>query len=268
MSTNKKGDSMNKTKPTIIVIFFCLISGFIYAGGSTEKSPVALKSNATGKRLTINLEQGEHFLHEMKILPLITIKSPPQIAIWLEDSKGNYVETLFVTRKTATQKWSKAPKDKTLKEKIRRQESLPLWAHTRGVQYADGLYLPTRENPLPDSITSASPKGSFVLNTKMAEDLKQFRVLVEINASLDFNEYFPKDACVEDDNYSGGEWGSGQPALIYSAEIDLHRTGQSYELQLIGHSSPDGSNGNIYHDLAKLTTAKDLVRKITVTTGE
>ena len=259
---------MNKTKLTIIVIFFCQVSGFLYAGGSTEKSTITLKSNTVGKRLTINLEQGEHYIHKMKILPLITIKSPPQIAILLEDSKGNYVETLFVTRRTATQKWRKAPKDKTPKDKIRRQESLPYWAHTRCVQYADGLYLPTREEPLPDSITSASPKGGFILNTKMAEDLKQFRILVEINASLDFNEYFPKDAGVEHDNYSGGDWGSGQPALIYSAEIDLHRAGQNYELQLIGHSSPDGSNGNIYQDLAGLTTAKDLVRKITVTIGE
>jgi hypothetical protein len=259
---------MNKIKSIIIVIFFCLISGFLYAGGSTEMSTVTLKSNAAGKRLTINLEQGEHYIHKMKILPLITIKSPPQIAIWLEDSKGNYVETLFVTRRTATQTWRKAPKDKTPKDKIRRQESLPYWAHTRGVQYADGLYLPTREDPLPDSITSASPKGSFILNTKMTEDLKQFRILVEINASLDFNEYFPKDAGVEEDNYSGGEWGSGQPALIYSAEIDFSLEKQSYELQLIGHSSPDGSNGNIYQYLAGLTTAEELVRKITVTIGE
>jgi len=259
---------MNKTKLTIIVIFLCLAYGFLYAGGSSEKSTVTLKSDAAGKSLTVDLEQGEHYIHKMKILPLITIKSPPQIAIWLADTKGNYVETLFVSRKTATQKWSKAPKDKTPKDKIRRQESLPYWAHTRGVQYADGLYLPTTENPLPDSITSASPKDGFILNTKMAEDLKQFRILVEIDASLDFNEYFPEDAGVEDDNYSGGVWGSGQPALIYSAEIDLHRVRQSYELQLIGHSSPDGSNGNIYTDLAGLTTAKDLVRKITVAIEE
>jgi len=259
---------MNKTKLTAIVIFFCLISGFLYAGGSTEKSTVTLKSNAAGKSLTVDLEQGEHYIHKMKILPLITIKSPPQIAVWLEDSKGNYVETLFVSRKTATQKWSKAPKDKTPKDKIRRQESLPYWAHARGVQYADGLYLPTKEEPLPDSITSASPKGDFILNTKMAEDLKQFRILVEINASLDFNEYYPEDAGMEDDNYSGGEWGSGQPALIYSAEIDLHRAGQNYALQPIGHSSPDGSNGNIYQDLTGLTTARDLVREITVAIGE
>lgn len=259
---------MNKKKLTIIVIFFCLISGFLYAGGSTEKSIVALKSNAAGKSLTVDLEKGEHYIHKMKILPLITIKSPPQIAVWLGDSKGNYVETLFVSRKTATQKWSKAPKDKTPKDKIRRQESLPHWAHKRGVQYADGLYLPTREEPLPDSITSASPKGSFILNTKMAEDLKQFRIFAEINASLDFNEYFPEEAGVEDDNYSGGAWGSGQPALIYSAEIDLSLEKQNYVLHLIGHSSPDGSNGNIYQDLAGLTTAKDLVRKITVTIGE
>lgn len=259
---------MNVTKLTIIVIIFCLAYGFLYAGGSTEKSTVTLKSNSAGKSLTVDLEQGEHYIHKMKILPFINIKSPPQIAIWLEDSKGNYVETLFVSRKTATQKWSKAPKDKTPKDKIRRQESLPYWAHARGVQYADGLYLPTKEEPLPDSITSASPKGGFVLNTKIAEELKQFRILVEINASLDFNEYYPEDAGVGDNSYSGGEWGSGQPALIYSAEIDLSGAGQIYELQLIGHSSPDGNNGNIYQDLTVLTTAKDLVEKITAAIGE
>jgi len=68
---------MNKTKLNIIVIFLCLAYGFLYAGGSSEKSTVTLKSDAAGKSLTVDLEQGEHYIHKMKILPLITIKSPP-----------------------------------------------------------------------------------------------------------------------------------------------------------------------------------------------
>lgn len=65
------------------------------------------------------------------------------------------------------------------------------------------------------------PLESFDVKLRTANHLKHFVVKVEVNHSTDFNDYFPKNAQVGDSNYSGGKEGSGQPAVIYKAEVDL-----------------------------------------------
>ena len=40
----------------------------------------------------------------------------------------------------------------------RRKEALPYWCHRRGVVYDDGLYLPTKSQPLVDGMTGATPR--------------------------------------------------------------------------------------------------------------
>ena len=57
--------------------------------------------------------------------------------------------------------------------------------------------------------------------------------------------------------------GSGQPAVVYAATI--YPDTREASLQLIGHSSPDGTDGNIYENLDKLTTAGDIVQNIKIT---
>ena len=93
---------------------------------------------------------------------------------------------------------------------------------------------------------------------------QHFIVKVEVNHSTDFNDNFPKNAQEGDANYSGGKEGSGQPAVIYKAEVDLTTGKKTFETTLIGHSSPDGSDGEIHTDLSGLTTALEIVERITI----
>jgi hypothetical protein len=58
--------------------------------------------------------------------------------------------------------------------------------------------------------------------------------------------------------------GSGQPALVYAAEVDLTSGKKEFTAKLIGHSSPDGSNGDLTKDTSSLTTALHIVKSITV----
>ncbi len=74
----------------------------------------------------------------------------------------------------------------------------------------------------------------------------------------------PKSAKEGDANYSGGKEGSGQPALVYAAEVDLTSGKKEFTAKLIGHSSPDGSNGDLTKDTSSLTTALHIVKSITV----
>ena len=48
----------------------------------------------------ICIEQGEHWLHDFPLFLGINKKNPPQIAIWLEDTQGNYLSTVYVTHKS------------------------------------------------------------------------------------------------------------------------------------------------------------------------
>lgn len=207
--------------------------------------------------IKVSIEQGSGWLHDFPIFWFIKKKNAPQIAIWTEDLDGNFLSTIYVSEKLAKQSWTAAGGN-------RRKESLPCWSYAQGKQYTDGLYLPTKKEPLPDAVTGATPKGSFTANIQMNEDVKQFVIKCEFNHSTDFNEYYPKDAKEGSVNYSGGKMGSGQPATVYQVAVDLANGQQEFKGKLIGHSSPDGSDGNIYPDTSKLTTALDIVKGITV----
>jgi len=132
------------------------------------------------------------------------------------------------------------------------------------VKYADGYYMPTKDKPLPDAITAASPAGDFRLLTRVADKIGRFIIKAEVNNSADFNEAFPENAARGFPNYSGGSMGSGQPSVVWAATVDLASGPGTWELTPVGHGSPDGSDGNINPDLSVITTAKDIVRRITV----
>lgn len=205
----------------------------------------------------VYIEQGDAWLHNFPLLLGIKVKNPPQLAIWLEDTSGNYLSTIYVTHKIATQSWQSAGGN-------RRKEALPHWCFSRGVEYGDGLYLPTKDHPLTDGISGATPRKSFDIKLSPGPELKHFVVKIEINHSTDFNDFYPKSAKEGEANYSGGEKGSGQPALVYKVEVDFTSGKKSFEAILLGHSSPDGSSGEIFTDLSGLTTALNIVKSIVV----
>lgn len=207
--------------------------------------------------IKVRIEKGDEWLHDFPVFLGINKKNAPQIAIWLEDTNGKYLSTVYVTHKIATQSWQAANGN-------RRKEALPHWCYARRVQYADGLYLPTKKQPFTDGITGATPQGSFDIKLHPTNELKQFIVKIEINHSTDFNDFYPKSAKEGDTHFSGGTKGSGQPAVIYAANLDLNSGKKSFDATIIGHSSPDGSDGNVVSDISELTTALHIVKHITI----
>lgn len=207
--------------------------------------------------IKVMVTKGDGWLHDFPLFLGIKMKNPPQIAIWVEDLAGNYLTTVYASHKIATESWQANGGN-------RRKEALPAWCHARGVKYSDGLYLPTKNQPLVDGISGATPHGSFDVKIRPTGDLRQFIVKIELNHSTDWNDNYPKNAKEGDANYSGGEGGSGQPALVYSAEIDLDSNRKQYTATIIGHSSPDGSNGDIYPDTSFLTSALNIAKEITI----
>ena len=225
----------------------------LYACSSCQDELIEYQQND----IKVEIEAGGQWQHDFSLFLGIKKKNSPQIAIWVEDLEGRYLSTIYVTDRIATQSWMAAGGN-------RRKEALPHWCYSRGVQYSDGLYLPTKKEPLTDGISGATPTGSFDVKVTPLRESGPFVVKVELNHSTDFNDFYPKSASEGDANYSGGKMGSGQPALVFAATVDLASGRKTFRADLVGHSSPDGTDGNIRTDLSGLTTALDIVKQITV----
>lgn len=132
------------------------------------------------------------------------------------------------------------------------------------MRYADGLYLPTKRDPLADGISSATPRESYELKVTPQGGLRRFIVKFEVNHSTDFNEFYPESAREGDPGWSGKE-GSGQPALVYAADVDLDSGDGVFAAAPVGHGSPDDSDGSLSPDLSMLTSALHILERITVT---
>ena len=125
-------------------------------------------------------------------------KRAPQIAVWVEDSDGTYVDTLFVTKKASGNKWIGSPKDG-------RPESLPDWYRAKGQNPAEKI-----SKDEVDATTSATPKKGIVISKDLElEKGKTYVFKCQANQSFDYNEYYTK-------KNSGVD---GQPAVLYAGEM-------------------------------------------------
>ena len=116
-----------------------------------------------GKGLTIEVKAGDHYSGPGASVLGVRLTGVPQMAIWIEDSKGNYIETLYVTKASSNGSYSAGIFST---EEVRRPEALPHWAFSRGVRSDDGSMMPSIAQPLADAITGATPLSSFDLKTK------------------------------------------------------------------------------------------------------
>jgi len=194
----------------------------------------------------VSVETGDYWIREYPLFLGIELKLGPQFAIWLEDTSGNYLNSIYVTQKMATESWKNGADD-------RRVVSLPHWGHQRGIMNDRGIYLPTKESPVTDGTTGATPKANSEYLIKPKNFTEPIVIKAEFNHADNFNDNFIEN----DDNPL-----NGQPSMVYSARF---YPGDTYaDLKYIGNGSLDGSDGNLYNIFDKLTTAKEIVKSIKI----
>jgi hypothetical protein len=214
--------------------------------------PEIIKSNIAGQgdEIVITVTPGEAHNH-------------PLMAVWITDEKGNYIQTLYVSESIGKGffKYADKSEGKWKPGKLIRPAALPVWAHSHGVKSAEGHYMPTMENPIPDAYTSATPKAGFVLDARTDVVLPaKIKVFLEINQSSDWNEFWTNSKYPDDEEYKS----SSQPSVIYAVEINLADLKEIYTLQPIGHGHYNGFDGAINPDLSTITTAHEIVGKVEV----
>lgn len=228
--------------------------------GKTETSfdyqIIELDQAIGNHKLSIEFKKGKSFQY-------------PLFAVWLEDSVGNYLETLYISRVISSSKFDYGKKvDETWEAAIvRRPEALPYWSHQRGIQASDGLYIPLDNAPDLDGVSGATPTGNFIIESKASIFPNQsYRILLEVNQSYDWNDYYTEGKFPNDSIYSGSGQ-VGQPSLIYSAAFQSNNVNPNPHkiMDLIGHGHYSGKNGVLYRDLSTISTAKKIANRIIVT---
>ena len=246
-----------KIRKSIFIVLMNSVIFSLLAGSCAGNRDIV--NTSEGKYL-VEIEAGEAWLHDFRLFAGLRSQNPPQYAVWVEDLNGNYLDTIVVSKKIAGEKW-------VFNGGNRRVEALPYWMFRRGVNYSDGLMLPSGNEPVPDSVTSATAKSSSSVyyTPEQAYEDRPVRIVAEFNHSTDFNERWPEDAEPGKAGWSGGEYGSGQPAVVYAAEfVPSEIDSGAVELKLAGRSSADGSSGELSGDLDGLTSALEIVSSVKI----
>ena len=225
------------------------------AGITNTEPTVVLETYYEGRGIdmTVSLRAGKSFNH-------------PLMAIWIEDTLGQYIQTLYVAQSIAQGIFRHGdPSSGRWEPGVRRRPAaLPYWGHKRGIQASDGLYIPEVSHPMPDALTGATPKGNFLLKSHSPANAPSVvRVYFEINQSWDWNRFWTNNKFPGDADYMT----SSQPAVVYMAEVDLKQAGREYIMKAVGHSHWSGQTGEMFTDLSTLTTALEIADRITVVVG-
>ena len=226
------------------------------SAGSVREGDFSLVDLSGGQEdgLSIFVKAGQHYQSEPQPLFLgFSYTTIPQIAIWLEDQQGHFVKTLYITNKLSNSSFRPKPGEPDV---IRRPEALPYWGHRSAKPSKDGLFVPEVGSTKYDGFTAATPKSDHLLLLPRQIAAK-YRVLMEINRTYDFNGFYSEDKFPEDPIYSGSG-SSGQPSLVYAADIDTSVKGEVL-LTLIGHGHHSGQSGDLYTNLNNISTAKKII---------
>ncbi len=234
MSNGTKGGAPFRERAAALAAIMILGSWPAFLSCATEEV------RARRGEILVAVEGGEEWLHRYSAFQ----KNPPQFAIWAEREDGTFAGTIFATRKAATGSWAFSGGNP-------RKEALPVWK--RRAASADI-----------DAVSGSTPRASFAVALDPAEGAaeRRFYLWAEFNHSTDWNDAYPEVAERGERGYSGGGGGSGQPSLLYRSLVDLDSGADRFDFVLMGHGSPDGSDGEVVADTSELTTALRIVGSI------
>jgi hypothetical protein len=230
---------------------FTMLKSFFKRGNAQWLLPLATIMILLGSQVVAEAEEK----HQTFSFRLLLSEKKCQMAIWLTDEKGVFVDTVYVTKKVAKKGLGNRSGKLDDKWGGPRLSALPVWAYSRGIDYGKGNFYPPKNKPLPDAITSATPKaGEFVWEWKPKKALKpgKYFYYIEVNKSFDKDEHH---------EYS---WYRGQPSVVWQGSIQTENQTSRSEAKIIGHGHVAGEDGKINPDLSTLTTSLRLIEKFEV----
>jgi len=230
-----------------------LLFGMLAAPAGAAETEVVTRGGAAGTSMIVRVLPGESW-NQPFTMGEFKGTATPQMAVWAEDAEGRFLETLFVTDKSALQSWRGTYPERR-DDATFRKAALPHWLHKRA---AAGRPMPTKVAPLTDAVSGATPPAGLVLRTRLQAPGGKAAILVEINNAFDENASYPMKG-----NDVGADY-NGQPSIVYRAVVDLGKPGISLSA-FHGRGSWTGSDGSLAPAAEGLTTALKIVREVQVT---
>ncbi len=239
---------------SIIIILIALISLSSFSSKDNlpckkrkkDNEKEIIKSNINGNGYQIELEFTTGKGH-----------NNPSFALWVENMNEEFIQELFVTQAVATGifRYGDSSSGKWEAGQKMYKATLPYFIHKR----SDNAEIPTKDKPIIDAHTGATPQSDFILKTKTdAKTNAKFRLVLEINQAWDTNNYWHNAKYPNEKEYRN----SCQPSLIYAVTIDPNNLMEEYTLNPIGHGHYAGHDGKLYTDISTFTTALTIAESI------
>jgi len=211
-----------------------LMTGFLLAPGTVVSAQASPRAEAVAGRWRLQVAPGRDWYASTRFLFVFKGSPESALACWLETPDGNYVETIYVTRKGGRKAFYAAPS-------AGRPEALPVWYHRAAGE------------PATDAVSAATSSSGLSLSRVAGTRLEPGRYVafLEVNRSYDYNETWTR----------ANSGVNGQPSVVYRAEITVSR-GQaaSSSFEAVGTGSVDGSDGRVRPGLEGITTALTLIQ--------
>lgn len=174
----------------------------------------------------------------------------PTFAVWIEDPATKETQTIFVTGRAGTGDWE---------GKADVPVALPKWFEIKNAE-EQAQTKTARGIPGIDAVTGATPQPGYFTTRVEVVPGSQWNCYIEVNLAGDFNEYYQ----VYDDKLkTSDEYMTGQPALLYKAEITA-AVGRAAIPELIGMSILDHEGKNRIKPLEGISTATDIFDEMKV----
>ncbi|MFW5836139.1 MAG: hypothetical protein ACOCVK_01900 [bacterium] len=235
----------------VIALATSFLAGCVMNRINPDPQTIVLREQDEGEPVRIEIAAGPEWVSRTQAGPVV-FNVIPQFAVWTEDEAGRFVETLYVTG-AGFGKLRHAKKQEMQSAFF--AECLPVWSARVLVS---GGRLPSKANPYPDAVTSATPSGPATIVTALERTASPVTVYLEINKSNDAN------ATYTEEDYG---W-VGQPSLIYAAEIDGTSPDGAYRFALAGHGGAGDSAARLSTGVEGFDTALELVKEPLVLVGD
>ncbi len=229
------------------VFCFILFAGCAKVPALRDGDTIVTNKNLKGVPVKLTFTRGSSF-GSIVSFGAAKFRIMPQISIWVEDSSNSFRQNIYVTRCFAKQTWNGINENP---DSTYRTSSFPYWL---GRLSAVSLPYPTPSKPLPDAVSSATPQGSFTIESTIDSSITKGTIWCEFNSSFDANDVWKAE---------GAEKYNGQPSLVFACDFDLADT-KSIMLSYKGHGGATGTDHRLYNDENGIASAKQIFSSILV----
>jgi len=169
----------------------------------------------------------------------------PSFAIWIQNPETAETKTIFITNRAGVDDWE---------GKVEVPTALPAWDSINRKEKK-----PNQADTDIDAVTGATPLPGYFTTRVRVRPGSRWTCWIEMNLAGDYNEHYKE---FDEASKTTDEFGTGQPAIVYKAEIEAV-PGNTVVPEVVGMGVLNEEE-EIIQPLEGITTAIDVFDEIIV----